>query len=193
MNWAVDLTPQRLLPLNGASRAVSSPFGGAGTPLSPDFGPAYLLDLSGQRPQAVAGAAEAGDASDPARAAENGGKADGARKPESECQTCKNRKYQDGSDDAGVSFKSPGHISPESAASVVRAHEQEHVDIAKNEAMQDENKKLVSSAVRMYSAVCPECGRTYIAGGETNTVTRTAARAKASEEDALGRNVDVAA
>lgn len=32
-----------------------------------------------------------------------------------ECETCASRKYQDGSDEM-VSFKSPSHISPESAA-----------------------------------------------------------------------------
>ena len=44
-----------------------------------------------------------------------------------ECQACKERKYQDGSNDPGVSFKAPGHISPESSAAVVMSHEQEHV------------------------------------------------------------------
>ena len=39
---------------------------------------------------------------------------------EGECQTCKERKYQDGSDDPGVSFKTPTQIAPEQAASVVR-------------------------------------------------------------------------
>ena len=43
------------------------------------------------------------------------------------CQTCQERKYQDGSDDPGVSFKAPGHIAPGSSGSVVMAHEQEHV------------------------------------------------------------------
>lgn len=36
---------------------------------------------------------------------------------EAECQTCKERKYQDGSNDPGVSFKTPASISPERAAS----------------------------------------------------------------------------
>ena len=40
-----------------------------------------------------------------------------------ECETCKNRKYQDGSDEM-VSFKSAAHISPNAAASRVRSHEQ---------------------------------------------------------------------
>ena len=46
---------------------------------------------------------------------------------DAECQTCKNRKYQDGSDDPGVSFKTATNVAPEQAASAVRGHEQEHV------------------------------------------------------------------
>ena len=38
-----------------------------------------------------------------------------------ECQTCKNRKYVDGSDEANVSFKSAAHVSPQAASSAVRA------------------------------------------------------------------------
>ena len=53
-------------------------------------------------------------------------KAGRASSPE-ECQTCKNRKYQDGSNESDVSFKAPGHISPQSSAAAVRAHEQMHV------------------------------------------------------------------
>lgn len=44
-----------------------------------------------------------------------------------ECETCANRQYKDGSDEANVSFKSAAHIDPSSAASKVMAHEQEHV------------------------------------------------------------------
>ncbi|MGN1100585.1 MAG: hypothetical protein ACI4RG_00210, partial [Huintestinicola sp.] len=44
-----------------------------------------------------------------------------------ECETCKNRKYQDGSDDPGVSFKSASKVAPDTAASAVRGHEMEHV------------------------------------------------------------------
>ncbi len=84
-----------------------------------------------------------------------------------ECQTCKNRKYQDGSDEM-VSFKSAAHISPEAAASRVRSHEQEHVSNAYAKAEQN-NGKVLSAAVSIRTAVCPECGRTYIAGGKTST------------------------
>ena len=34
-----------------------------------------------------------------------------------ECETCENRTYVDGSNENDVSFKSPGHIAPEAAAS----------------------------------------------------------------------------
>ena len=39
-----------------------------------------------------------------------------------ECQTCKNRKYQDGSDDSGVSFQNPTRVDPKAAGSAVRSH-----------------------------------------------------------------------
>ena len=55
--------------------------------------------------------------------------APGRRSSPAECQTCKERKYQDGSDE-NVSFKSAQHISPEAAAARVRGHEQEHVSNA---------------------------------------------------------------
>ena len=88
-----------------------------------------------------------------------------------ECQTCKNRKYQDGSDEM-VSFKSASHIAPEAAAGKVRAHEGEHVSNAYKKAFQD-GGKVVSVGVSLHTAVCPECGRTYVSGGTTNTVIST--------------------
>ncbi len=91
----------------------------------------------------------------------------GRRSSPAECETCKNRKYQDGSDEM-VSFKSAAHISPEAAASRVRAHEQEHVSNAYNKAQQN-NGKVINASVSIQTAICPECGRTYVAGGETNT------------------------
>ena len=91
----------------------------------------------------------------------------GRKSSPEECQTCKNRKYQDGSDEM-VSFKSAAHISPEASASRVMAHEQEHVANAYAKASQ-KNGQVVSANVSLNTAVCPECGRTYIAGGETST------------------------
>jgi len=86
-----------------------------------------------------------------------------------ECITCANRKYQDGSTDTGVSFKNAAHISPENAFAVVSAHEQEHVHEAKSRTNQ-EGGKLISASVRIFVSTCPECGRTYVSGGETRTV-----------------------
>ena len=84
-----------------------------------------------------------------------------------ECETCKNRKYQDGSDEM-VSFKSAAHISPDAAASRVRGHEQEHVTNAYDKAKENDGKVIMAS-VSIKTAVCPECGRVYVAGGETRT------------------------
>lgn len=87
-----------------------------------------------------------------------------------ECQTCKNRKYQDGSDEM-VSFKAAAHMSPTEASTRVRAHEQEHVTNAYDEAFK-EGGKVLSASVSLKTAICPECGRSYIAGGLTTTKIR---------------------
>ncbi len=91
----------------------------------------------------------------------------GKRVSPAECQTCKERKYQDGSDEM-VSFKTAQHISPTEAGTKGRAHEQEHVANAYEKAAKDGGKVLQAS-VSIHTAICPECGRTYISGGETNT------------------------
>lgn len=87
--------------------------------------------------------------------------------PEGECQTCKNRKYQDGSNEM-VSFKSPTHVAPSQAGVAVRAHEQEHVTNAYGKAATN-NGKVISANVTIHTAICPECGRSYVSGGTTNT------------------------
>lgn len=90
---------------------------------------------------------------------------------EAECQTCKNRKYQDGSDDPGVSFKTATNVAPEQAASAVRGHEQEHV-VREQAKAQREDRKVVSQSVTIHTAICPECGDVYVSGGTTRTTTR---------------------
>ncbi len=90
---------------------------------------------------------------------------------EGECQTCKERKYQDGSDDPGVSFKAPTNIAPEQVASAVRGHENEHVVREQAKARQDD-RKVVSQSVTYHTAICPECGKAYVSGGTTRTVTK---------------------
>ena len=94
----------------------------------------------------------------------------GKKSSPAECQTCKNRKYQDGSDEM-VSFKAAGHIDPDNAASVVMSHEQEHVSNAYQKA-DTGNGEVVRASVRLKTDICPECGRTYISGGETTTQIR---------------------
>lgn len=94
-------------------------------------------------------------------------KAPGKTSAPSECETCKNRKYQDGSDEM-VSFKSAAHISPAASGAAVRGHEQEHVSNAYKKAAQN-NGKVLQASVSIKTAVCPECGRSYVAGGETST------------------------
>lgn len=89
---------------------------------------------------------------------------------EGECETCANRKYQDGSDEM-VSFKSATHISPDAAATAVRAHEGEHVSNAYDKATKNDGE-VVNAAVAIHTSVCPECGRTYVSGGTTTTTIR---------------------
>lgn len=115
-----------------------------------------------------------------------------------ECQTCQNRKYQDGSDEM-VSFKTPGNIRPGESYGKVMAHEQEHVANAVAEGSKA-NKELVSATVSLKTAICPECGRAYVAGGTTRTVMRTYADDKYSKnqkafeaEATKGNNIDFVA
>lgn len=89
-----------------------------------------------------------------------------------ECQTCKNRKYQDGSDDSGVSFQTPTRVDPKAAGVAVRSHEQEHV--SRNQAKADrEGNEIVSQSVTIHTGICPECGKVFVSGGTTRTVTRS--------------------
>lgn len=96
---------------------------------------------------------------------------------EGECQTCKHRKYQDGSNDPGVSFKTPAHIAPEQAAATVRGHEMEHV-VREQASARREGREVVQQTVTMHTAICPECGDVYVSGGTTRTVTRANSQAE---------------
>ncbi len=109
---------------------------------------------------------------------------------EGECQTCAERKYQDGSDDPGVSFKTAAHIAPEEAAAVVRGHEMEHV--YRNQAKAErEGREVVSQSVTLHNAICPECGTAYVSGGTTRTTT--AAKPEPSEAVKLGEHFSAVA
>ena len=91
----------------------------------------------------------------------------GRKSSPAECETCKERKYQDGSDEM-VSFKSAAHISPEASAARVMSHEMEHVANAYEKAA-EKGGRVVSCGVSLKTAICPECGRSYVSGGLTRT------------------------
>lgn len=95
----------------------------------------------------------------------------GRKSSPADCETCKSRKYKDGSDEANVSFKAASHISPQAAGTAVRAHENEHVSNAYKKAAKD-NGEVLSATVSIHTAICPECGRSYISGGTTNTMIK---------------------
>lgn len=92
----------------------------------------------------------------------------GYKSSPAQCQTCKERKYQDGSNETDVSFKSPGHISPQSSGPAVMAHEQQHVSNAYQKAAKIDGK-VIACNVSLQTAVCPECGTVYVSGGTTRT------------------------
>jgi hypothetical protein len=102
-----------------------------------------------------------------------GTKKDGFEKdpPNCECETCRKRRYQDDSDDSCVSFQMPTNMSPTAAKSKVRNHEMEHVRRESAKA-NEEGKRIVSQTVQIKTDTCEECGRIYVSGGLTRTVTR---------------------
>ena len=102
-----------------------------------------------------------------------------------ECQTCKRRKYVDGSIDPSVSFKAPTSLSPEAASMAVAAHENEHVWHERAKAAQ-QDRDVVYQAVQFPTGICPECGREYVSGGKTRMVTK----GKPNPEGYLGKNID---
>ena len=95
-------------------------------------------------------------------------KAAGRKSSPAECQTCKNRKYQDGSNEMDVSFKTPAHISPGNALAEVSSHEHEHVANAYEKASKA-GGKVEEASVQIFTDICPECGRVYVSGGVTHT------------------------
>ena len=76
----------------------------------------------------------------------------------------------------GVSFQTPTRVAPEQVASAVRGHEQEHV-VREQAKARREDRRVVSQSVTLHSDICPECGKAYISGGTTRTVTAGQARA----------------
>lgn len=104
-----------------------------------------------------------------------------------ECQTCKNRKYQDGSDDSGVSFQTPTRVDPKAAGAAVRGHEQEHVSRNRSKA-EREGREIVSQSVTIHTNICPECGRVYVSGGTTRTTTKNASESSLADKYNVGKS-----
>ena len=104
----------------GAISAISGYSGVSG--IYPAYDPTAITGVRATRgvSRGSDGAAQA--AVDGAKDAEKSGRVN-----KSECQTCKNRKYVDGSNENDVSFKTPGHIDPGNSAAAVMGHEREHV------------------------------------------------------------------
>ncbi len=169
-----------------------------------DSSPAVILDITGM-PLAQGSTPKEGIYGKPVPAEDalnpDANKKAGRKSSPEECQTCKERKYQDGSDE-NVSFKSAAHISPEAAGAAVRAHEGEHVSNAYKEA-EEKGGEVVNASVTIHTAICPECGRTYVSGGTTNTTIRFSnekennpyEKAKKAQEaiELRGKNIDYAA
>lgn len=124
----------------------------------------------------------------------------GYKSSPADCQTCKERKYKDGSNETDVSFKAPGHIDPKASASAVMAHEQQHVSNAYQKAAQEQGK-VVACNVSLHTAVCPECGTVYVSGGTTSTAISYSDESNPYQKDKKaqdgirlrGANIDYAA
>jgi hypothetical protein len=140
-----------------------------------------------------------GDAASTDGAAAKGGapkvsKAEGSRPSgrggPRQCRTCAERKYKDVSNDPTVSFQTPTAVSPQESASAVSAHEQQHV--AHDAARAEQQGMTATSIVSIHTAVCPECGQTYVSGG-TTTTTYTKKAAVAGDGDDRGLLIDATA
>ncbi len=91
--------------------------------------------------------------------------------PACQCEKCRKRRYQDGSNDSRVSFQMPTVMDPIKAKTKVMAHEMEHVRAEQHKAKQD-GKVVISQTVRIMNDRCEECGTNYVKGGFTRTITR---------------------
>lgn len=106
-----------------------------------------------------------------------------------ECATCSSRTYVDGSDDPGVSFKTPTQISPEASFALVSAHEQEHVGNERASA-EAEDREVIAQSVQVFMSVCPECGKAYSSGGVTRTTTAAKPKYENGAAELLGALLD---
>lgn len=170
--------PQTVPALQQMSPYTSSPAWSAKSSRYPED----ILTLSAaamalSRQKQEGGPAENGKSSD-ALGVEGKGSVSGSY----ECQTCQRRKYKDVSDDSTVSFQTPTRLTPGAAESQVRAHEMQHVTHEQARADKQE-RKVVAQSVAIHYAVCSECGRSYVSGGTTTTVTKADASQEIDQRD----------
>jgi len=129
-------------------------------------GPGVVVEISRQ----------AWDAYNQSKAVEGVNKTTAAEEIEG-CKICESRRYVDQSNDSSVSYQTPQHISPEQSAGKVMAHEREHV--SNEQARADrEDRKVVSQTVSLSTSICEECGKVYVSGGVTRTVTKSDEKAE---------------
>lgn len=57
----------------------------------------------------------------------------------------------------------------------------------------EEDKEIVSQSVSYRTGICPECGKTFMAGGNTRTVLRTAPETYQQEPVKKGVYLDLTA
>lgn len=95
----------------------------------------------------------------------------------------------DRSNDPTVSFQTPTHLSPGQAQGAVAAHENEHV--VHNAANAEQNDMVAHSSVSLHYAICPECGRMYVAGGKTTTTFSPKQQTGETESKGLGGNINL--
>ena len=51
-----------------------------------------------------------------------------------------------------------------------------------------EGRKVVSQSVTMHTEICPECGKSYVSGGTTRTVTKADTDNAAQQQDLARQN-----
>ena len=130
-------------------------------------GPGVVVDIS---PEGWEAGRLAGQKASERSNGQSGGRSVAQIASDQECQTCKNRRYVDVSDDPSVSFQTPTHISPGQSAAAVSSHEGEHV--ANEQAKADqEGREIISQTVTLKTSICPECKRVYVSGGTTYTLS----------------------
>jgi hypothetical protein len=156
---------ERKIPVQTDALSTGKPRQGVIVDISPEAQAAYKKIAPGESESGQAGAMQKIAALEP-----------------TECETCKNRKYKDVSNDPSVSFQTPTHMSPGQSASGVLAHENEHVSHEQAKAARND-RRVVSQSVTLRSSICPECGTIYISGGVTRTVT--AENTKSAEPGSL--------